>query len=106
MGGCLGRQRELVAGVASERPRDPERMERAETMPVFEEMRVLDREERPLERREHRELVVGPLDGGERRPHCLDLFAIVERLAADEQMRNSARFDRVDVTARDILAEA
>ena len=36
----------------------------------------------------------------------LDLLAAVKRLAADEQVRNAARLDRVDVRARDVLAEA
>ena len=44
-----------------------ERMERAEAMPELEQMLVVDREQRALQRREHRQLVVGPLDGGQRR---------------------------------------
>ena len=63
----------------------------------LEQMLVVDREERALQRREHRQLVVRPLDGGQRRADRLDLFASVKRLAADEQMRNAARLDRVDV---------
>ena len=51
----------------------------------------------PLQRREHRQLVVGPLDRGQRRADRLDFLAAVKRLAADEQMRNAARLDRVDV---------
>ena len=58
---------------------------------------VVDREERSLQRREHRQLVVGPFDGGERRANRLDLLAVVERAAADEQVRQPARLDRVDV---------
>ena len=61
----------------------------------FEEVLVVDREQRALERREHRQLVVRPLDGRERRADRLDLLAPVKRLAADEQMRNAARLDGV-----------
>src|SRR5262249_58503634 len=37
------------------------------------------------------------------RANGFDLRPAVERLAADEQMRNAARFDRIDVPARDVL---
>ena len=72
-------------------------MKRAEPMPELEQMLVVDREQRSLQRREHRQLVVGPFDRGQRRADRLDFFAAVKRLAADEQMRNAARLDRVDV---------
>ena len=36
----------------------------------------------------------------------LDFLAAVERLAADEQMRDAARLDRVDVAPRHVVAEA
>ena len=72
-------------------------MERAEPVPELEQVLVVDREERPLQRREHRQLIVGPFDRRERRADRFDFLAAVERLAADEQMRNAARFDRVDV---------
>ena len=106
MGGRLAGERELLAGVAAELFRNPEGMERAEAVPELDEMLVVDREERPLQRREHRQLIVRPLDGRQRRADRFHFFAAVERLAADEQMRNAARLDRVDVGARHVLAEA
>ena len=36
----------------------------------------------------------------------LDFLAAMERLAADQQMRDAARFDGVGVRPRDVLAEA
>ncbi len=67
--------------------------------PVLEQRFVADREERSSQRPEHRQLIVRPLEGGERRAHRLDLLALVERLAADEQMRDAARFERLHVRA-------
>ena len=75
-------------------------------MTEFQQLLVVDREQRAFQRREHRQLVVGPFDGGERRANRLDFLAAVKRLAADEQMRNAARLDRVGVLARHVLAEA
>ena len=40
--------------------------------------------------------------GGERGAKRLDLGAVVKRSAADEQVRHAARFQRVDVGARDV----
>ena len=90
-------ERQIPTGIAAELFRHAERMEGAEPVTELEQLLVVDREERALERREHRQLVVGPFDGGERRAYRLDLFAAVKRLAADEQMRNAARLDRVGV---------
>ena len=75
-------------------------------MAELEQVLVVDREQRSLQRREHRQLVVRPLDRGERGADRFDFFAAVKRLAADQQMRNAARLDRVDVGAGDVLAEA
>ena len=99
-------ERELLAGVPAELPGNPERVERAEPVPELEQMLVVHGEQRTLQRREHRQLVVGPFDGGERRPNRLDFLAAVERLAADQQMRNPARLDGVDVRPRHVVAEA
>ena len=65
----------------------------------LEQLLVADREERAAQRREHRQLVVRPLDRGERGADGLDLFALVERLAADEHVRDAARLERLDVRA-------
>src|SRR2546427_11141108 len=80
-------------------------MQPTEALPVFHQLLVADGEERTLERRVHGELVVGPLDGRERRAQALDLLAQVERAAADQQMRNPARLERLDIGARDVVAE-
>src|SRR5207245_5798780 len=74
-------------------------------MPKLEQMLIVDREERPLERREHRQLVVRPLDGREGRAHRLHFLAAVKRLAAHQQMRDATRFDRVGVAARHVASE-
>ena len=95
--GRLAGEREILPGVAAELLRNPERMERAEAVPELEQVLVVDREQRSLQRREHRQLVVRPLDRGQRRADRLDLLAAVKRLAADEQVRDAARLDRVDV---------
>ena len=102
----LARERELLARVAAERSWDAERMKRAESMTKFEQVLVVDREERSLQRGEDRQLVVRPLDRGQRGAHGLDFFAAVEGLAAHEEMRNAARLDRIDIAARDVFAEA
>ena len=70
---------------------------------ILEQRVVADREQRAAHRAEHRQLVVRPLDRGERRAHRLDLFAIVERLAADEQVRHAARLERLHVGPRHVL---
>ena len=62
-----------------------------------EQLLVADREQRAAQRREHRQLVVGPLDRRQRRAQRLDLLALVEALAADEQVRHAARLERLDV---------
>src|SRR5256885_176589 len=68
-------------------------------------MLVVYREQRAFERRKYRQFIVGPFDGGESRANGFDLFASMECLAADEQMRNPARLDGVDVRTRDVFAE-
>ena len=84
--------------------RDTERMEAPEAVPVGEERFVVDGEQRTAERREYGELVIGPLDRGQRRPQNAHFFAIVERTAADQQMPDAARFVRVDVGTRHVGA--
>ena len=102
----LGGQREILSRIAAQLSRNPERMERAEAMPELQQRLVVDREQRALQCREHRQFVVRPLDRRERCATGLDLLAPVKRLAADQQVRDAARFDRVDVGAGHVLAEA
>ena len=106
MRGRLAGQRELDAAVAAERSRDAERMKRPEPVAELEQQLVVDREERSFERGEYRQLVVGPLDRGQRRANRLHLLAPVECLPADEQVRHPSRLDRVDVGPRHVVAEA
>ena len=79
-------------------------MEAPEAVPVREERLVVDGEQRATERREHGELVVGPLYRGQRRPQGAHLLAVVKRSAADQQMPDAARFERVDVGTRHVGA--
>ena len=72
-------------------------METLVAMAIGEQRLVVDREQRAAQRREHRQLVVGPLDRRQRGANRLDLLAVVKRLAADEQVRHAARLERVDV---------
>jgi len=86
--------------------RDAVRMQSSDAIPVLEQQLVGHGEERAADRSEHRQLVVWPLDGGERGAHRLDLLACVEALAADEQVRHPARLERADVVARDVAPPA
>ncbi len=72
---------------------------------ILEQVRVANREKRPAQRREHRELIVRPLDRHQRGAERLNLFAVVKRLAAHEQVVDTARLERFDVLARDVLTE-
>src|SRR5436190_13380840 len=102
----LARERELLTGIAAELSGDAERMKGAESMTEFEQVLVVDREERSLQRREDRQLVVRPFDRRQRGTHGFHFLAAVKRLAAHEQMRNVARLDRIDIATRDVFAEA
>ena len=104
--GRLAGQFEILAAVAAERLRHAKRMKQSEPMPELEQVLVVDREQRALERRKHRQLIVWPFDRREGGADRLDLFAAVKRLAADQQMRNAARLDRVHIAARDVVTEA
>src|SRR5581483_11258740 len=57
----------------------PERVEPLHAIAEREQRVVPEREQRPAQRREDAELVVGPLDRGERVPDREDLLALVER---------------------------
>ena len=79
---------------------------RVEALLPLEQLLVADRKQRPAQRREHRQLIVRPLDRGQRGADGFDFFAIVEGLAADEHVADAARLERADVRLRDVLAEA
>ena len=80
-----------------QRVRNSERMEPAADVVVLEQLLVANREQRAAQRREDRELIVRPFDRHQRRAQRFDLLAIVERLAANEQMLDAARLERFDV---------
>ena len=83
----------------------PKRMQPAHVMAICEQCLVVDREQRASERREQRELIVGPFDGGERRANGRHFLALVKGSSPDEQMANPACLQRVDVRSRDIGAK-
>ena len=85
--------------------RNAERMKSAMTFVPVEQILVSDREQRAAQRREHRQLVVRPLDRRQRGADGLDLLALVEALPADEDMRNPAGIQRVHVRPRDVVSE-
>src|SRR4051812_608057 len=71
----------------------------------LEQLLIPDGKECPAQRREHRQFVVGPFDGGERGANALHLFAIVEGLAPDEHMRDAPRLESLQVALRHVFAE-
>ncbi len=73
---------------------------------IGEERVVRQREEGAPQRRVQAELVVGPLDGGERVPHGLHLLAVVEGAASDEHVRDAPRLERAHVAAGEVVPEA
>src|SRR5262245_17565412 len=89
-----------------QRLRDPERMKGPGQMVIVEQFFVANREQRTTQRREHGELIVRPFDGRQRRADGFDLLAVVERLAADEQLADAACLERLDVLPRDVFAVA
>ena len=58
-----------------------------------------------MQGRKHRQLVIGPLDRQERGAHGLNLFPGVKRSSAHQQVRDPARFERLDVRPGDIPGE-
>src|SRR5258705_13781581 len=88
------------------RPRNPKRVKYSKALLPFEQLLVTDREQRPAQRGEYRELVVGPPDGGERGTERLHFFAIVEALAADEDVAHTPRFERAHIGLRHVFAKA
>src|SRR5687767_6197460 len=86
--------------------RHPERVKGFRVpVPVLEQLLVANRKQRATQRREDRQLVIWPFDRRKRRAQRFDLLAPVKRAAADQQMVDAARFERVDVSARDVGTE-
>src|SRR5690349_2509352 len=76
----------------------PERMQHSESLFAFAELPleqffVTNREERAAQRREHRQLVVGPFNRRERRTDRFDFLPIVKRFPADEDVAHAARLE-------------
>src|SRR2546425_744723 len=86
--------------------RNIKRMEAPETMAVVEQLFVADREERSPQRRENGKFVVRPFDRRQRGAQRLDLGAVVKRAAANEQVRNAARFERLHIAAGHVFVVA
>src|SRR5262245_54439176 len=83
--------------------RDSKRMKTPGQLAVLQQLLVADREQRTAQRGKYREFVFGPLDGGQRGAQSLDLCAIVNRPARDQELGNAASFEGVDVGSRHIL---
>ena len=79
-----------------------QRMQPAVALAEEHERVVAQGEERPLERGEYRQLVVGPLDGGGGDAHRQHLLARVVRASADEHVRDPPRLERADVCAGEV----
>src|SRR4030095_15087374 len=80
-------------------------MESAGENVILEQLLVADGEQRPTQRREDRQLIVWPLDRHQCGSERLDLVTVVKRLAADEQVFDTACFERLDVRPRNVLTE-
>ena len=72
---------------------------------IFEQLFFADRKERTVQRRIHRQLVFRPFDGGQRGSNRIHFFALVKRLAANQQVRHAARLERLDVVTRHVVSE-
>ncbi len=82
-----------------------ERVQGREAGTKGEQRRVAEREQRPAQRGEDGEIVLGSLDGRERVADRLDLLALVERAAADQHVWEVACFEGADVVARHVATE-
>ena len=81
-----------------------EGMQRAIAVAPGEQRAVVERQERPAQRGEQRELVLGTLDRQQHVAQGLDLLARVERAAADQDVPQVARLERAHVRTRHVLA--
>src|SRR4029077_6858886 len=82
---------------------DSKRMKTPSDLPILQQLLVADREQRTTQGRKYRQLVFGPLNGGQRGTQGLDLCAIVKRAAADQEMGNAASFEGSDVGSLHVL---
>ncbi len=81
----------------------PNRARGTEGVAIGEQRVVAEREERAVQGREDAELVVRPLDGGQRVAQRDDLFALVIRAPAYEDVGNMARLERPHVFTGDVV---
>src|SRR5439155_344055 len=104
----VGEQRQGVEdggfGGAGVRRAGSKRMQPAVALAEEEQRVVAQREERTLEDREYRQLVVGPLDGGGGGAHRQHFLSRVVRSPADRHVRDPPRFQRVDVSTGEVAA--
>src|SRR5262245_31308869 len=82
---------------------DSKRMKTPGDLAIFQQLLVADRKQRTTQGRKYRQLVFGPLGGGQRSTQSLDLCAIVNRAATDQQMGNASSFKGFDVGPRHVL---
>jgi hypothetical protein len=73
-------------------------------LPEEEQRVVAKREERTLENGEHRQLVVGPLDGRGRGAHREHFLSSVVRATTDQDVGDPPCFQRLDVSAGEVAA--
>src|SRR5688572_15850642 len=85
---------------------DAKWMKSPDAMPIFQQIFVADRKQRPAQGCKYRQLVFRPLDSCKRRSQGLDLGAVMKRPAADQQMRDTARFEGFDVRPRHVFLVA
>src|SRR5437867_3050099 len=71
-------------------------------MPILEQLLIRNSEERSMQRRVDRQLIVRPLDRRERGADRLDFFAAVKRLATDEELCDSARLEGLHILSCDV----
>ena len=74
-------------------------------LPENEESLIANREKWTSKRREHLQIIVGPLDCGEGVSKRDDFFAIVKGAPTDKNVRNSSQLYRSDIGSRDIGTE-
>src|SRR5262245_26750373 len=81
-----------------------EGVQAADARAVLEQRLVAHREQWPAQGAIDGQLVIRPLDGGERGAQTLDLLPLMERLAADQHVRDAPRLERLDIRLGDVGA--